>query len=305
MPNRPIVEQYEVPKETEFIQITPTLNLPSEAPGYTLILPKDSITGLAIMFHSGRDTSHAGYEMRFYQPATQKRIGVMYVSTGNPFEFLFDSSRLYQLDSFIEKVLIQHPISRDNLLFAGMSLAGTRALKYALWCLEGNSPNHIKPRAIAICDAPLDFQRFWYDSKKAVAYNTNPTSVNEAKWVTYQLERNLGGSPVEVPEAYTKYSPYAKLWNVNPNAHLLKGVAIRAYTEPDIQWWTANRKKDYYGMNALDAALLINDLQIIGHSQSELITTSGKGMHPDGRRHPHSWSIVNNVELVEWFLDLK
>ena len=38
---------------------------------------------------------------------------------------------------------------------------------------------------------------------------------------------------------------------------------------------------------------------------TELITTSGQGHHPDGRRHPHSWSIVDNGELVEWLLGLE
>jgi hypothetical protein len=176
-------------------------------------------------------------------------------------------------------------------------------MKFSLWCQQGKSPHGIKPRTLAIC-VPLDFHRFWQDSKKAIIYQTNPTSENEAEWVNYQLEEHLGGTPVQALEAYTRYSPYAKLWNINHNAQLLKGVATRAYTEPDVQWWITNRQKDYYGMNAMDAALLINDLKIVGHREAELITTSGEGYHPDGRRHPHSWSIVDHVELVEWFLGL-
>jgi len=33
--------------------------------------------------------------------------------------------------------------------------------------------------------------------------------------------------------------------------------------------------------------------------------TYDKGYHPDGTRHPHSWSIVDNKDLIHWFLRFK
>jgi uncharacterized protein (DUF1810 family) len=64
----------------------------------------------------------------------------------------------------------------------------------------------------------------------------------------------------------------------------------------------ANRKVDYYSMNALDAAALILQLQLLGNRQAELITTQRRGVRPDGVRHPHSWSIVDEDELKAWIL---
>jgi len=32
-----------------------------------------------------------------------------------------------------------------------------------------------------------------------------------------------------------------------------------------------------------------------------LMITHDKGYHPDGARHPHSWSIVDEEDLAEWF----
>ncbi len=57
-------------------------------------------------------------------------------------------------------------------------------------------------------------------------------------------------------------------------------------------------------MNAMDAARLRNQLLILGNREAKLITTDQKGYRPDGTRHPHSWHIVDNVELIEWFLNL-
>jgi hypothetical protein len=56
-------------------------------------------------------------------------------------------------------------------------------------------------------------------------------------------------------------------------------------------------------MNALDAAGLVLQLQLLGNLQAELITTQGRGMRPDGNRHPHSWSIVDEKELQAWLLE--
>jgi hypothetical protein len=84
----------------------------------------------------------------------------------------------------------------------------------------------------------------------------------------------------------------------------LKGIAIRAYTEPDVNWWIETRRKDYYSMNSIDLAALINELKIFGNENSELIITNNKGYMPDGNRHPHSWSIVDEKEMVDWFLRL-
>lgn len=292
------------PKAGELQQLAPDIAIPLEEPGYTLLLPPDTIKGMIIFFGSGRDTTDAGYEMRLYSEAVRRQVATLYVTTGQRIEFLFDSIYYRQLDRYIGQVLEEFPIPRDRLLFAGMSLAGTRAMKFGYWCMEGHSSYGIRPRAIALCDAPLDFFRFWREGAFSIRYNTNPTSANEAQWVNAQLEEHLGGTPQEVPAAYHQYSPYVKGQEIDPRLELLKTVALRAYTEPDVQWWMANRQKDYYGMNALDAAGLVNELRLLGNTEAELITTTDKGYRPDGSRHPHSWSIVDNGELVEWLLGL-
>lgn len=62
------------------------------------------------------------------------------------------------------------------------------------------------------------------------------------------------------------------------------------------------RNLDFFGMNSVDHAALINLLRVAGNDRAELITTTGKGFRPSGRRHPHSWSIVDEPELARWLL---
>ena len=71
-----------------------------------------------------------------------------------------------------------------------------------------------------------------------------------------------------------------------------------------MHWWIANRGKDYYDMNSIDAAALVNALKINGHNEAELMLTEDKGYRAEGQRHPHSWSIVDEGEMIKWFLSI-
>ncbi|MCC6459377.1 MAG: hypothetical protein IT260_02830 [Saprospiraceae bacterium] len=298
------VIQFREPYESSRIVLSKDLSIPAEEAGYTLFLPQGEVKGMVVFFKAGRDTSSRDYEMQLYREAVKKQVATLYVSTGNPVEFLFDSLRHVQLDRYISSVVATHKIPAGRLLFAGMSLGGTRALKFGAWCLDGKSASQLRPCAIAICDAPIDFHRFWRELSRSIRLNLNPISVNEAQWVSAQLEAHLGGTPADNPDAYTRYSPYVYGLSPDPRLKIFEKTAIRAYTEPDIHWWMANRNKDFNGMNAIDAAALINDLHIAGHPAAALITTTDKGRQPSGARHPHSWSIVDNAELIDWLLGL-
>ena len=204
----------------------------------------------------------------------------------------------------MHEVITRHKIPAEHLLFLGMSLAGTRALKMAQFARSEQSEYKLLPRAVAICDAPLDFVRFWQSCKRAKKLNFQPAAANEGKWVSAVLEKNLGGPPETAKAAYLDYSPYSKSDEKQSKVALLaENIAIRAYTEPDINWWIEARRKDLYDMNTIDAAALVNSLKIIGNEEAELILTEDKGYLPDGRRHPHSWSIVDEKELIDWFLE--
>jgi hypothetical protein len=298
-----IVHDYSIPAEGRLTKLTEDISVPEENAGYTLLVPENgNMEAVIIQFNSGRDTTHEGFEMRLYAEAIPRQVAVLFVTTGNRFEFLFEEKRYAQLDGYIGEAIEKYNLPKEKILFTGMSLAGTRAAKFGAWCLNGNSKYGIKPTAIATCDAPLDFVRFWKALDRSKKLKLNPISANEAEWVTAVLEKNLGGTPNENLKAYQNYSPYCHECPTGGNAFIFKNIAFRNYTEPDVKWWMENRGNDYYSMNAMDAAGLINQLKILGNKNAELILTENKGYKPDGSRHPHSWSIVNNAELVEWLL---
>ena len=269
--------------------------------GYTLWLPKEASKGMIVFFEEYRDTIN---KTPIIDLALKNQFAIFFVTTDNPAEFLFEESKMKELEGYIYEAISKYNIPGDNMLYCGMSLAGTRALKLAAFSQTTQSNYKLIPKAIAICDAPLDMVRNYHECKKASDLNLNPVGASESEWVASYIKSNLNGTPEEALSAYINYSPFCYAAENGGNAKAFKNIYLRCYTEPDVNWWIENRGRDYYGMNAIDLAALVNQLKILGSKKAELITTTGKGSREDGTRHPHSWSIVDEKELIAWFIGL-
>jgi hypothetical protein len=295
------VVNQEIPVEGEIL-LTGDISIPKIAKGYTLWLPeKEQAIGLIVFTHARRDTVNTDFIIDY---AASQHLAVLYATTENRLEFFFENEKLREIEEYIHEVLTAHHIPQDNILYCGMSLEGTRALKLAMFARSNQSTYKLVPRAIAICDSPLDMVRFHKEMVKAKELSFTPITANEGNWVSCYLENNLGGPPVHALNAYIEYSPYSYVADGGPNIHLLENIAIRCYTEPDVNWWMKTRRKDFYAMNAIDMAALINELNIRGNEKATLITTENKGYQDDGSRHPHTWNIVDEKELINWFIKL-
>lgn len=55
-------------------------------------------------------------------------------------------------------------------------------------------------------------------------------------------------------------------------------------------------------MNALDQTAMINELHQEGNDRAEFINALGKGYRPNGMRHPHSWSLVEPIDCINWIM---
>lgn len=284
------------------VELAEGISIPRVNSGYTLWLPEEhEINGMVVFFHARRDTVNPD---PIIELAGRFGLATVYLTTDNPLEFLFEQTRMAQLEADLHAILVSHGIPQDNLLFCGMSLEGVRALKMAMFAQTDASRYNLVPRAVAVCDAPVDMARFYRACRRAALQDYHPAAANEGFWVANYLYDNLGGSPEDTIGAYIEYAPFTFETADGGNAGYFSRIVFRAYTEPDIQWWMENRGKDYYGMNALDLAAMVNQLKLMGNERAELITTTGKGYHPDGTRHPHSWSIVDEAELIDWFASL-
>ncbi|HMU05302.1 MAG TPA: hypothetical protein PJ990_16830, partial [Saprospiraceae bacterium] len=116
------------------------------------------------------------------------------------------------------------------------------------------------------------------------------------------LEKRFG-HPSGNLSKYEAYAVFTSQSNNIDKLNSLKNTKIRLYTEPDTLWWKTNRMADYDQMNAYYIKKMYERLKESGFDPIEYIPTVNKGFRANGDKHPHSWSIVDKKELVEWMED--
>jgi len=294
-----VVTRYEPAEGLVRIGPEPGRQIPRVDRGTALVLPDGRARGVVIWLDGwppDPEALRAG-PGGFDELAIDAGLAVVRRPSGDPLDFYStDDVIAGELDA-IDALLAEHGLDEAPRFLLGMSLAGTRALRMTIHAV---THGRRVPAAVAVVDAPIDMIRFWHAERLATARDFHPSAADEGRWVRYRLEQNLGGTPADAREAYVAYSPYTHGEPEGGQARHLAGIPLRAYHEPDVDWWIAHRQKSYYAMNSLDLAALVTELQHGGHPDAALITTHAA--RPDLDGSPHSWSIVDEPELLRWLL---
>jgi len=298
------VEEYNPPDGYLKIGPEPEQMIPMVEKGYTLILPDNEVVNGVIVVPDGNRMNFKEFINKngtLENEALKKNAAVIHILTGNPLDFYFTDDTMNDVAKRLQSILTENNLKGKPVFLTGMSLAGTRALKLAIF-LQGNKEKFwLQPAGVAIVDAPLDMVRFWDVVNRAMMNNFYPDAVAEGKWVSYLLRENLG-TPQENFNNYVDYSPFVYIAEDGGNAEDLRNIPVRAYHEPDVNWWIENRRKDYYSMNSIDLAALINQLKLLNNDKAELITTYQKREGLSEGSSPHTDTIVDYAELLDWFL---
>lgn len=233
--------------------------------------------------------------------AKQGVLTILPILKTGPLYFGVDSASQQSLKNQIETVVTRYQLQGKDFYMGGFSIGGSCAVKYAELAVKNNDA--IKPKAVFAVDPPLDWERF-YNAAKRIVRLSDPTKVNaEVTYMIGRIEKEMRGTPQTALENYYNISPYSFSDTSQRAVRTLIKMPIMLITEPDIQWWSTQRGYDYSYINAADHAAMINELQRLGNTRAILITTANKGYRkPDNRKHPHSWSIIDPAELVNWLL---
>lgn len=213
--------------------------------------------------------------------------------------FGVDSLSQQAFDRILKDVTSKHKLVDQKFYVGGFSIGGSCALKYA-------ENSRIKPTAVFAIDPPLDFERFYNSAKRDIRLSKESEANQENIYMIDRIEKETGGNPFKYLSEYYKISPYSFSDTTQNEIKKLLNIPLRIYTEPDINWWLKERGADFTSMNATECSAMINELNRLGNKNAELIITQNKGYRkPDNRKHPHSWSIVDNAELIKWLLKQK
>lgn len=268
-----------------------TIIYPSRLPtkGYIFLLPGFSETAERVMEQSSLPKELAESGLLVVIPTLQEGV----------FSFGIDDSSQQSFQKIITDVREKNQLRDQPFYLGGYSIGGSCVIKYA-------EESDKKPNAVFAIDPPIDFEQMYYSSKRNIRLSVNTPPNEESVFLIRKIKEMMNGTPETAIANYHKISPYSFSDTSQTAIKKLVNMPLRIYTEPDIHWWMKERGMDYSNMNSTYHSAMINELNRLGNGDATLITTQNKGYRkPDNRRHPHSWSIVDSYELIDWLLKQK
>lgn len=244
------------------------------------------------------DIENTKNEFPIIEEANKKGVSVILMNYN--FKLYLKDSELQNLSKHFNSIFENNKLSTDNVYIGGFSGGGNVTLLLSNYLIK--EENSIQPKGVFIVDSPIDLLGLYKVAEKNIISNFSSESVEEANWIIDTFSSEFG-NPKDSISLYKKLSPYTLETNTISNVENLKKLKIRLYTEPDFDWWLTNRNNQKDEINSYFIEQLYNDLKIKGFKKIELINTKNKGYRANGARHPHSWSIVDKENLLNWLLE--
>lgn len=270
---------------------------------YLKLVPKAPPVGVIVLFPSGGETiQNLLQQVELPQLAYHNALLTIIPSINLGTEDR--ALEIQLLNDIFEEVVKTHNVSKANFILGGLSNGGMISLTYAQQAVKNPEKTFLLPKGVFGLDVPLDKAHMYAYCQREIKRNFSEAGMNEARWLMNNFNEMYGGSPQEYPEKYVEASIYSNGAEDGGNAKYLKDMPIRMYTDLDVDWLINQRRRDLYDWNGTDIVAMINDLKLMGNENANVIITMGKGVRLDGRRHPHSWSIMDNKDCLDWVLDI-
>lgn len=274
----------------------------SQALFYYILKPKGEMKGALVLLAGS--TELANYVLTntrgLTQIANDRGFAVIVPSINN--NLWLGTHELKFLNTTFEDAVRRYRIPKNKIVMGGFSLGGLYALRYAEMANDRHYKTTIRPVAVFAADPPLDMVWLYSVFENEVKRNRSETAVAESKRYQVAMETEFGGDPVNSPEKYKIFSAFTRSEQNGGNAQHLRTMPVRIYCDPDTAWQMKNHGAGYSEMGAKDQAAMIASLNRLGNREALFINALGKGYTTEGKRNPHSWSIIDAPACVEWML---
>jgi len=271
----------------------------SQTDDYELIRSSKSKV-LLIVFPGGGSTSkETKGEFKIVKKATKKGISVLLMNFNR--HLWIEKNDSEQLAKMITEAIEKNHLKTESVFIGGMSLGGTVALTLSNHLLETNAS--LKPKGVFVVDSPIDLFALYESSQKDVLRaDFSEERLAEPKWIINYFEKEFGGKDSLLLNIQ-KVSPFTfKTKNID-NIKNLQNKKLRFYTEPDTLWWKEIRGTNFESTNAFTLQKINKILKNKNWKNITLIQTKNKGYRANEERNPHSWSIVDIDDLINWILE--
>ncbi|MEO0683519.1 MAG: serine hydrolase domain-containing protein [Cyanobacteria bacterium J06649_11] len=264
------------------------------AEGYRLYKAKNTQSTLVLYPGGGTTAKEIKEEFDIVNLANANGISVVLMNFNR--HLWIDEATTKRLAVELEGLYEAHGLNPEDTYMGGMSIGGNVALTLSDYLYE--SQRRIQPKGVFIVDSPIDLFALYQSSQKDLSNpHLDEARLAEPQWIVNYFEEAFGKDSLLAN--ISKVSPFTQERKTNSILNL-KQSKLRFYTEPDSLWYQENRQTDFESTNASAIQQVAQDLKSDDWDKFELIETTNKGYRANGERNPHSWSIVDGNELIEW-----
>ncbi|MGJ8551046.1 hypothetical protein [Winogradskyella wichelsiae] len=280
----------QITTETKFEEIIHT--------NYELNKVSKNAKGVLILFGGFPENAQdIKREFKILKDAKNNAISVLFMNYSG--KLWLNQDEKIQLSKQLENIFKTNKLPTDNIFIGGFSSGGNIALLISNF-IAGYNPS-IKPKGVFIVDAPLDLIGLYNTAQKNIERDFSNYTREESLWILETLS-NAFGNPKDSISNYETYAVFTSETKNIDNLSHLKHTKIRLYTEPDTLWWQKTTMAEYKELNAYAIKSLSETLKSSHFKAIQYIPTKNKGYRSNGERHPHSWSIVDTKDLINWML---
>ncbi len=273
--------------------------------GYYLVVePKniDTISGVLVLLAGfGQIPEDSPPETKLHHVAYANNILTIFYASGN--KLYADSISLLNINKIIYDVLTRYKVPKNSFVIGGYSAGGMIALRYVELCNEFPERFPIIPKAVFTVDSPIDIFTIYEQLEDNAKNNYSELAVEEATRAIEHIKNDYG-IPRENISTYAKLTAFSMNKDFGQNEIFLKNTAVRTYHDVDIAWRIINRNQTVHNSNYEVTAELINRLVLMGNKKAEFMQSFQTGIRANGQRHPHSWSIVNEDDCINWMKEV-
>lgn len=266
---------------------------------YNLYKPDNTQAVLLLLGGFPEDAANIENEFPITDLANEKNVAVAYLNFNR--KLWLEENEKAQLASTIQELFASNNLPTDKIYIGGLSSGGSIALLIGNF-LSQNLEYNLNPSGVFVVDSPIDLAALFRVAQGNIKRNFSEASVGESSFIFNYFNEQLGNPNDEIAP-YEKYSAFTYETQNFENLKNLKNTKIRFYTEPDKVWWKENMGVEYEQMNAFHIKRLSEFLTSNSFNEVEYIATQNKGYRANGHRDPHSWSIVDKEELLQWMLE--
>lgn len=226
--------------------------------------------------------------------ALKKGFAFLIIATGVPVDLYFSEKSLIFVDTLMENIFTRYQLPDRNIFLLGVLAAGHRALKYIEYCKRGKSLSNPAIKGVILNECAIDWVRQWYECQRQVRNIQDEARFFEGTMITYLFTENLKATPVTDIDRYIQFSPYSYFDTQMNKPMLFKDLSVRAYAYADISCCFSVKGKSIYDNNYPDMAGFINEQQLAGNLNAELVVFQ--------EQTAPTWDMVDKGELVDWMI---